>query len=385
MRPPNAFRTSTAAGLIAFAVVGALAAVYRLLPAVPPLDASFPAILSASELAALRKAYAGPPATWPRPRLLPGAKFTEMAPLQLHPRPEGKERELSQLGAELFNDPRLSASGHFACQSCHNRRLGWGDGLPTSFGHARSEGRRNAPSLFTAGYQSAFFWDGRARTLEEQALGPLSDKGEMANAELAGVAQRVAAVPSYRERITTLSGREDVRLDDVTAALAAFQRTLERTTRLDRFAAGDQKALSDEQVWGLHIFRTKAGCANCHNGALLSNGEAHNIGLSFFGRKLEDLGRYGVTGKAADAGSFRTPSLRHVSDTGPYMHNGIFPSLEGVVRFYEGGGGVVREERKEEGERRPLFEAARKNSPLVQKFTLTPAERDALVAFLRAL
>ena len=92
-----------------------------------------------------------------------------------------------------------------------------------------------------------------------------------------------------------------------------------------------------------------------------------------------------MTGKAADAGSFRTPSLRHVSDTGPYMHNGIFPSLEGVVRFYEGGGGVVREERKEEGERRPLFEAARKNSPLVQKFTLTPAERDALVAFLRAL
>lgn len=370
---------------MAAAVFSAFAVVYLMLPAPPLLDARFPAQPSAGELAALRQAYAGAPETWPRPRLLPDAKFTEMAPLQLHPRPQGKDEVLARLGGDLFNDPRLSASGHFACQSCHNRRLGWGDGLPTSFGHARAEGRRNAPSLFTAGYQQAFFWDGRAQSLEQQALGPLTDQREMANGELAGVAQRVDAVTSYRERFALVTGRQEVELGDVTAALAAFQRTLERTTRFDRFASGDQKALSDQQVWGLHIFRTKAGCANCHNGALLSDGAAHNIGLSFFGRKREDLGRYGATGQAADAGAFRTPSLRHVEDTGPYMHNGIFPSLVDVVRFYEGGGGRVRDDRREEGARGVLFEAARKTSPLVQRFRLNSAEREALVAFLRAL
>lgn len=337
------------------------------------------------ELKELRKLYAGTPATWPRPRLLPGANFTEMAPLRLLPRPEGKEQKLVQLGAELFNDPRLSASGHFACQSCHNRRLGWGDGLPTSFGHGRAEGRRNAPSLFTVGYKDALFWDGRAATLEEQALGPLGDAREMANAEMADVAQRVAGVTTYRERFAAINGREDVELSDVTAALAAFQRTLERQTRFDRFAAGDQKALSDEEVFGLHIFRTKAGCANCHNGPLLSDGKVHNIGLSFFGRKMEDLGRYGVTGDPMDAGGFRTPTLRHVSVTAPYMHNGIIPNLRGVVGFYEGGGGRVREERREEGDRAPLFEAARQNSPQLRPFKLTAPERAALVAFLNTL
>lgn len=340
---------------------------------------------SSGELKALRKLYAGEPATWPRPRLLPGAKFTEMAPLQLHPRAKGKDLELVQLGSELFEDPRLSASGHFACQSCHNRRLGWGDGLPTSFGHGRAEGRRNAPSLFSVGYQKEFFWDGRARSLEEQALGPLSDKGEMANGELADVAQRVGAVDAYRTRFAALKGRAVVELGDITAALAAFERTLERPTRFDRFAAGDQKALSDEEVFGLHVFRTKAGCANCHSGPLLSDGGAHNIGLSYFGRKLEDLGRYHVTGSVADAGTFRTPTLRHVGETGPYMHNGVMPSIAGVVRFYEGGGGRVREERLQRSERAPLFEAARKNSPLLQSFDLTGPERAALVAFLRAL
>lgn len=340
---------------------------------------------SAGELAELRKLYTGAPATWPRPRLLAGAKFTEMAPLQLYPRPEGKELALAQLGGELFEDPRLSASGHFACQSCHNRRLGWGDGLPTSFGHARAEGRRNAPSLFSAGYKADLFWDGRAKSLEEQALGPLADGKEMANAELTGVAQRVGAVDSYRERLSAITGRSEVELGDVTAALAAFQRTLERRTKFDRFASGEQKALSDEEVFGLHIFRTKAGCANCHSGPLLSDGGAHNVGLSFFGRKLEDLGRYGVTGVATDAGLFRTPPLRHVADTAPYMHNGIFPTLDGVVRFYEGGGGVVRAERREEGERLAVFEAARSNSPLIKRFELTAAERKALVAFLRTL
>jgi cytochrome c peroxidase len=308
-----------------------------------------------------------------------------MAPLELHPRPEGKEQDLVRLGSELFNDPRLSASGHFACQSCHNRRLGWGDGLPVSFGHGRATGKRNAPSLFTAGYQSAFFWDGRAQSLEEQALGPLSDTREMANAELSGVVERVNAVESYREGLAPLTGRTSVELEDITKALAAFQRTLERTTRFDRFAAGDAAQLNDTEIWGLHLFRTKAGCANCHSGPLMSDGGAHNLGLSFFGRGREDLGRYAVTLKPEDAGLFRTPSLRHLSATDPYMHNGIFGALPGVIRFYEGGGGQVRADRDTDQQRQILLEAVRNKSSLLQTFRLSPQERAALVAFLQAL
>ncbi|CAN1721464.1 cytochrome c peroxidase [Hyphomicrobium sp. 1Nfss2.1] len=379
---PSFGKSAVRAGALAAVAVCAVAVVGSLVSADRRQLSELP---TPGELKELRKLYAGAPATWPRPRLLPGAKFTEMAPLQLRPRPEGKEQQLAQLGGELFNDPRLSASGHFACQSCHNRRLGWGDGLPTSFGHGRAEGRRNAPSLFTVGYKDALFWDGRAASLEEQALGPLGDAREMANAEMVGVAQRVAAVATYRERFGAINGRPDVELSDVTAALGAFQRTLERQTRFDRFAAGDQKALSDEEVFGLHLFRTKAGCANCHSGPLLSDGKVHNIGLSFFGRKLEDLGRYGVTGDPGDAGGFRTPTLRHVSVTAPYMHNGTMPNLKGVVGFYEGGGGLVKDEHREGGDRLALFEAARQKSPQIRPFKLTAPERAALVAFLNTL
>ena len=350
-----------------------------------PVDASFPAKPTTAELAFLRDVYTGPPSTWPRPRLLPEAQFTEMAPLARHPQPEGDAREWARLGAALFEDPLLSASGHFSCQSCHNRRLGWGDGLPTSFGHGRAQGRRNAPGLFTVGYKSTFFWDGRATSLEEQALGPLVDTSEMANHDMAGLSDRVNATDRYRAAFSVLTGRDTVGIDDVTAALAAFQRTLERRTRFDRFLEGDANALTDTQIWGLHLFRTKAGCANCHSGPTLSDGAFHNLGLSFFNRGREDLGRYEVTGDPHDAGRFSTPPLRHVGKTAPYMHNGIFPTLAGVIRLYEAGGGRVRADQELLPERRALLESVVKKSPQLEPFELTDLERAALVAYLNAL
>lgn len=350
-----------------------------------PLDSRFPADPTPAELAMLRHAYSGPPSTWPRPRLLAGAKFTEMAPLELHPRPEGDALELARIGAALFEDPLLSSSGHFSCQSCHNRRLGWGDALPTSFGHGRAKGRRNAMSLFTVGYKPAFFWDGRAGSLEQQALAPLADAREMANEDFSDVVDRVNASDRYRSAFAPLTGRDAVTLNDITAALAAFQRTLERPTRFDRFLRGSEKALSDTEIWGLHLFRTKAGCANCHSGPTLSDGAYHNLGLSFFNRAREDLGRYDVTRDPRDAGRFLTPSLRHVSRTAPYMHNGIFPSLLGVIRLYEAGGGRVRENQTFGEERKALFGAVIKKSPQLENFELTDSERAALVAYLNAL
>lgn len=386
-KQPHPNHVNWTAGAIALAVLCVLIAALAILsaPRTPPLDARFPAAPTTADLAALRKAYAGAPATWPRPRLLAGAHFTEMDPLALHSAPEGKDRELARLGAELFEDPRLSASGHIACQSCHNRRLGWGDALPTPFGHGRAQGKRNAQALFSVGYKSSFFWDGRSASLEDQALGPLTDHSEMANDDLAALLTRVNAVDTYRAAFAAVTGHDDVDLDTITAALAAFQRTLDRTTRFDRFASGDTKALTDTEIWGLHLFRTKAGCANCHNGPTLSDGRFHNLGLSFFNRKLEDLGRYGVTGTPADTGRFLTPSLRHVSKTGPYMHNGIFPSLAGLVRFYEAAGGRVRTDQEVAPERRALLEAAATKSPQLEAFELTPDERAALVAYLNTL
>jgi cytochrome c peroxidase len=359
--------------------------VYWTLPPRPPLDATFPAAPTAAELAVLRKAYSGPPATWPRPRLLPGAHFTEMQPLQIAPVPKGKDADLVHLGEKLFEDPMLSASGQVACQSCHNVKLGWGDGLPTSFGHGRAKGTRNAKSVFTAGYRSALFWDGRSPSLEDQALGPLTDHREMANGDLAALVRRLNDTDQYRAEFAGVTGNKEITLSNVTAALAAFQRTLERQTRFDRFMLGP-KALTDTEIWGLHLFRTKAGCANCHNGPTLSDNQFHNLGLSYFDRELEDLGRYGVTGNAQDAGKFLTPSLRHVSKTGPYMHNGVFPNLPGLIRLYEAGGGrVAKSNQSVPAARQPLLDAVVKNSPQLKPFALTQAERAALLAFLEAL
>ncbi|KWT65460.1 Cytochrome c551 peroxidase [Hyphomicrobium sulfonivorans] len=376
-----------AAGAIAFAaicVAGSLAD--ALLPPDVPLDANFPSQPSAVELAYLRDAYAKSPNDWPRPRLLADADFTEMAALDIHPAPTDRELALARLGHDLFEDPALSASGHIACQSCHNRRLGWGDALPTPFGHARAKGKRNAMPLFSVGYKSTFFWDGRSGSLEHQALGPLTDAHEMANDNLDGVVARINAKEAYRATINAIKGDgNSFEAEDIVAALAAFQRTLERPTRFDRYLRGDQKALTDTQVWGLHIFRTKAGCANCHNGPLLSDNRFHNIGLSFFNRKLEDLGRFNVTGKIEDVGKFLTPSLRHVSRTAPYMHNGVFPRLEGLIRFYEAAMDSVGKRQPVADERKPQFDAALQKSPQLKSFKLTAAERAALVAFLEAL
>ncbi len=368
-------------------ILGLVTAAYfagrRSVPPPPPPSAP-PPDTAGAWLAELRALYEGPSAHWPPPRLGAGVAYRELAPLAISPRPGGDSAQLVGLGERLFEDPRLSASGQISCQSCHNRRLGWGDGLPTSFGHGRQQGRRNAPALFNASYRASLFWDGRAADLREQALGPLLAADEMANPDLAGVPEAIAADEDYRAQFAALFGDEEPTLDGILAALAAFQQTLARRTRFDRFLLGESRLLSDEQIHGLHLFRTKAGCANCHHGPLLTDERFHNIGLSYYGRQYEDLGRFEVTGEAADVGRFRTPSLRHLARTAPYMHNGLFPSLAGIVNLYAAGGGRVKPERAK-GDDDPLIGHLLENSPLLEPRSLTPAEKEALVAFLEAL
>ncbi|RZJ45651.1 MAG: cytochrome-c peroxidase [Brevundimonas sp.] len=330
----------------------------------------------------LRAAYAGAPVTWPAPTLRDGAVFAEFGPLPPAPAPADNPTtpEKVALGQRLFDDPRLSASGQIACASCHARELGFADALRTSFGHDRQRGRRNSPSVAAAAWMPVLFWDGRATTLEAQSLHPLVDPLEMAGA-LPDIEARLAADPTYAEAFREAFGDEAVSVERIARALASFQRSLRPGQgRWRRFIEGDRRALSDQQLRGLHLFRTKAACASCHSGPLLSDGRFHNLGLTFYGRMNEDLGRYHVTGLPQDVGAFRTPSLLGVSRTGPWMHNGLFPLLEGTVRFYNAGGAHPR--RPAGAESDPMFPVT---DPMLRPLQLTGDEIDDLVAYLEAL
>jgi cytochrome c peroxidase len=330
----------------------------------------------------LRLAYQGAPETWPRPTLEPGADFTEFGPLPPAPSPPDNPTtpEKVALGARLFEDPKLSRSGQIACGSCHLQELGFADGLRTSFGHDRQRGARNAPSVAVSAWMDSLFWDGRSTTLEAQSLHPLVDPLEMAGS-LDAVRGQVAAEAAYGPLFAAAFGDPEVTMPRVAKALAAFQRSLKPAGgRWRRFINGDRAALTDQQLRGLHLFRTKAGCANCHNGPLFTDQKFHNLGLHFYGRALEDLGRYQVTGQPEDVGAFRTPSLLGVRRTAPYMHNGLFSELDNVLRFYNAGGGNPRPRPEQLDD--PLFP---KTDPLLRRRDLTADEREDVAAFLGTL
>lgn len=332
--------------------------------------------------AELRLAYAGAPETWPRPDLGAGADFTEFAPLPSPAAPADNPTTpaKAELGERLFDDPRLSHSGQIACASCHAAELGFADGLRTSFGHDRQRGRRNSISVATSAWMAPMFWDGRSGSLEDQSLHPLVDPVEMAGS-LDAVVQHIADDPAYAPAFIAAFGDDRIDIDRIARALAAFQRTLKpRRSPWSRFIAGERNALDAQELRGLHLFRTKGGCANCHNGPALSDGRFHNLGLTYYGRKYEDLGRYEVTGEAADVGRFRTPSLLGVGRTAPYMHNGLFPHLDGVVNFYNAGGAHPR--RRPNQAEDPLFPST---DPLLERRQLTRDDREAIVAFLGTL
>ncbi|MFT4057729.1 MAG: cytochrome c peroxidase [Novosphingobium sp.] len=327
---------------------------------------------------ALRILYAGQPDTWPRPWLEPGAQFVEFGPVPPSPAPN-RPAEIA-LGQRLFEEPKLSGSRQIACASCHNADLGFTDGLRTSVGHDRQRGRRNAPALFAVAWTHDLFWDGREATLEGQVMGPLSDPLEMAG-NRKRIERWINGEVSYRSAFAELIGTRRIRLADIAGMIAAYERSLAPPrNRWDRVFTQGVSALSDQQLRGLHLFRTKAGCANCHSGPLLTDNRFHNLGLSIYGTERQDLGRWNVTGKAEDLGAFRTPTLRGLIHTRPYMHNGFFPFLEPVVMFYAGGGGP-NDVKQAPGQAAPPPQA----DPLLRPRDLTRDEREALVAFLQTL
>lgn len=365
--------------------------------------------------------YAKDMKDWPRAFVDEGVEYVEMKPLDLPPIPKDNPltKEKALLGEILFNERLLSKSQQYACISCHNKELGFGDGIKTSYGHDLQKGNRNAPNIMMSGFYKKLFWDGRADSLEDQALGPIQNPIEMAN-DLNIALQRLKNIPFYQNLfLLVFSDKSKIKLEqksllgkdfitqkdldtlktpikdkknkkiaealitkqNLLKAIATYERTLvPKNTRFNQFLQGKYNALTPQEVYGLHVFRTKGRCMNCHNGMILSDSKFHNIGLSFYGRKLQDLGRYEISKQIEDVGAFKTPSLIGISKSAPYMHNGIFPHLRGVLNMYNAGFPTPKPTDSQRQD--PLFP---KTSPLIHKLNLSEDEINALEAFLKTL
>jgi cytochrome c peroxidase len=267
--------------------------------------------------------------------------------------------EKIEQGRELFADRRLSRDGSVACTSCHDPARAFSTPEPVPPGVFGRRGRRNAPALVNRGWGRAFFWDARASTLEQQVLGPIEDPNEM-------------DLP-----IADASARVGLPVDDIARALATYIRSLmSGDSPYDRYTAGDRTALTGEQQAGLQLFRGKAHCTACHLGPNLTDERVHNTGIAWSSAPsgftgaghFLDEGRAAVTGQREDRGAFKTPTLREVGRTSPYMHDGSLASLDEVVDFYDRGG-----------------RANPNLDPDLHPLRLTNAEKRALMAFLRAL
>ena len=233
-----------------------------------------------------------------------------------------------ELGKLLFFDPRLSGDNQMSCATCHLPDKGFADGLALSTGAGGKQLTRNTQSCLNVAFYKSYFWDGRVASLETQSLIPIESAAEM-NQGLDDLEAELAAVPRYVAEFKQVFGSKPNR-DGIAKALAAFQRTLVTgPSPLDRYLAGEIDALSGDAKRGLELFRGEAGCIECHNGPLLSDGKFYRLGVSH-----RDKGREAVTGKKADRYRFRTPSLRNVAETAPYMHDGSQQTLDDVVTFY---------------------------------------------------
>jgi cytochrome c peroxidase len=314
-----------------------------------------------------------------------------LAPLPLLPT---QKPEQTELGKFLFFDPRLSGDGSISCDTCHDPVKGWGDGKPLSTGYPGSEYFRNAQTILNAAYHKRNYWDGRMAGSDLPTL----VRDHLTEAHFMQVdgrlmAERLKQVPQYVVMFDKAFGGEPS-FGRTLNAVAAFIRTItSKNAPIDRYLSGDQTALSAVARRGLDLFQGKAGCVQCHGGPLFSDGKFHAIGVAenpavfadpfrhisfrrFFRtlgapgveRYRDDPGLFGVTKDPRDRGKFRTPSLRELVHTAPYMHNGRFATLEEVVAFYNAGAGVHENK-----------------SPMLEPLGLTDGEQKALVAFLESL
>ncbi len=309
------------------------------------------------------------------------------------------------LGKQLFNDARFSADGKVSCATCHSADKAFTDRLRVSKGIRGLEGTRNAPTIINAVYYTTQFWDGRVPSLEEQAKGPFINPVEHGLKNFDPILQIIRTDKSYTSQFQKVFGTtpDEITIDHVVKAIAAFERTvISGDSPFDRYLYGNDKtAMSPAAIRGLAIFRLKGRCVDCHTigqtSAIFTDNKFHNLGVGFAkiqdtlmdivdayrakkesaeqldvdiltSSKISELGRFAITLDPSDLGRFKTPSLRNVAVTGPYMHDGSMDSLEEVVEFYNQG-----------GEDNPMLDGG------IRPLRLTEQEKSDLVEFMKAL
>jgi cytochrome c peroxidase len=294
-----------------------------------------------------------PPSPWQRPAAAPAPADNHVTAARV------------ELGRALFFDPRLSAKGALSCASCHNPALGWSDGRPTAVGHNMKVLGRSTPTIVNAAFNPLQMWDGRKGSLEEQALGPFG--ADEQNLPLEELELRVQSIAGYGPMFAAAYPGEPITRTTIAKAIASFERTvLSDGAPFDQYVAGDHDALSPEARRGFDLFVGKANCAACHQGFNFSDNGFHNIGVRDSGSP--DVGRFAFKKVASMQGAFKTPTLRDIALTAPYMHNGCYATLEEVVEHYVRGGDVKDN-----------------LSPDIRPLDLSAQEKADLVAFMRSL
>jgi cytochrome c peroxidase len=308
----------------------------------------------------------------PVPRdTLPAELAIGEVPLGLDPRQVPADNPLTaarvQLGRQLFFDPILSADQTVACATCHRPENGFASGPDGPRGIRGQRLRRRAPTLFNRAYGTAFFWDGRTDTLEAQALRPIEDPAEM-GAKVPDILARLEKSTKYKPRFDA-AFEGGVTAANLARALSGFERVLLRgDSVIDRFRRqGKHDALTPDVRHGLWLYESKGRCWRCHSGTNFTDEHYHNTGVSW-GKEPLDLGRFTISRAEVDRGKFKTPTLRGVALTAPYMHDGSLATLEQVVEFYNKGGG-----------------ANAHRDPILEPLGLSQEEVRSLVAFLKAL
>ena len=325
--------------------------------------------------------------------ITPPAGLSELTPVAVVPAANPLTKGKIELGKQLYFDPRMSKNGTVSCATCHNPEKGWTDQSPVSTGIHGQKGGRSAPTVLNGVYGRSMFWDGRAPSLEGQCQGPPRNPIEMGDQTYKEIIDRFRKIEGYKEQFKKVFGT-DVTLDGMAKAIASFERTvLSGNSSYDKYVKGDNKALSESQKRGMVLFgldvndddeykdnmkgvvKRKAACTACHAGSNFTDEQFHNLGVGWDEAKKEfkDPGRFGAEAVGAknmtSLGAFKTPTVREIAKTAPYMHDGSIKTLAEVVEHYDKGGNP-----------NPYLDFE-----LRKKLNLTAQEKADVVAFMEAL
>lgn len=278
-------------------------------------------------------------------------------------------KEKIELGKMLFFDPRLSGDGNMSCGTCHSPLFGWSDGQATARGHKSMVLGRASPVITNTAYNDIQMWDGREQTLEDQSIGPMRNSAEM-NMDIPNLVQFLKS-SDYQQHFKNAFGTDEIGVEQIAKALASFERTVvSRNSPFDAWVRGDKNALTEQQIRGFKVFvdPKKGNCAVCHSAPNFTDNGFHNLGLASYGNENPDLGRYTQRPLKLMKGAFKTPTIRDITLSAPYFHDGSANTLGEVVEHYAKGG-VVKDNL----------------SPNMKALNLTEQEKLDLVAFMESL